>query len=145
MLCLPNKWKITITFLSSSWSRLVQVHSNSPSCSSLNVKSLLSLTKEMTLESLFTTHHHHPPINFSTPVNQSIMPEIHLECVSQGRFQIEKKICVTLLQPSSVYLPTPFIVTKGNFLIFFSQYVVNFSEEKIFLVKGFCPNNFAFG
>ena len=39
---------------------------------------------------------------------------------SKGWFQIEKKNCVTLLQPLSVYLPTPFGVQKANFFMFFA-------------------------
>ena len=34
-----------------------------------------------------------------------------------GKVSNRKKNCVTLLQPLSVYLPTPFGVTKGDFFI----------------------------
>ena len=54
--------------------------------------------------------------------------------VDKGRFQIEKKKnCVTLLQPPSVYLPTPFGVQKANFFMFFACFKKSIFDKKNFL------------
>ena len=68
-------------------------------------------------------------------VHQKKVP-VFVDCisgVSKGRFQIKKeKNGVGLLQPPSVYLPTPFGVQKAIFFMFFACSKKSIFDEKNF-------------
>ena len=94
---------------------------------------------ELTLTRIYTSVFHTVSV-----VKKSFVPEEVIE--AKGRFQIEKKKkSVTLLQPSSVYLPTPIIVQKVILLIFFTcskmSYKIICEEKNFFPLYSVQPKN----
>ena len=55
-----------------------------------------------------------------------------LKILREGVKKNKKKV-VTLLQPPSVYLPTPFGVQKANFFMFFACFKKSIFDKKNFL------------
>ena len=74
--------------------------------------------------------------SFTSAVKFLISHEIYnfLKGTIREGFKKNKKKVVILLQPLSVYLPTPIGVQKANFLMFFACFEKTIFDEKNFLV-----------